>query len=473
MLPRAYANPHTTSLSPTIFSIAAIYDGLTRFDDDGALRPALAESWEQIDPLTWRFHLRPGVMFSNGAPLTSEAFVTAVGYLASDDAARENLPREVPYLKSARAVDALTVEIVTTEPVAAFPRHASAIMAAEPAVWRALGREGFARAPVGTGPFKVESMEVNRWSLTAVPSSWRAPQIPRLEFIALPDALARAQALAAGRVDVAMTLGPDNADMIATANGRLTGFGGPTVVAVSFMTLKGGPFADVRVRRALTHAIDRQKIVGTILNGRATATGQPAPHRALGYEPALAPYRYDPELARRLLSEAGYPKGLSFTMAAPVSASANDGLVWVQIQSDLRAVGVTMAIETLPIPVFLERSSRTTHTAEAFTLNWTSWPAMDVLRPMRGHSCLNPAPFYCDPDMAPLIQAAVAEPDEARAADMRRTLTRRFHDQISGLYLYDLPILVGLGPRVGAFHMFGYRIDYDRIELAADSNQSP
>ncbi|MBM3513918.1 MAG: hypothetical protein FJX59_09400, partial [Alphaproteobacteria bacterium] len=175
----------------------------------------------------------------------------------------------------------------------------------------------------------------------------------------------------------------------------------------------------------------------------------------------------------QLLTEAGYGDGFAFTMAAPVSASANDSLVWVQIQSDLRAVGVTMTIETLPIPVFLERSSRTTHTAEAYTLNWTSWPAMDLLRPLRGHSCLNPAPFYCEPEMVPIIQAAVAEPDDARAAEMRRTLARRYHDRASGLFLYDLPILVGLGPRVGAFHMFGYRIDYDRIELAAASNQSP
>ncbi|MBM3514690.1 MAG: ABC transporter substrate-binding protein, partial [Alphaproteobacteria bacterium] len=288
MLPRAFANPHTTSLSPTVFSIAAVYDGLTRFNDDGALQPALAQGWERIDPVTWRFRLRPGVTFSNSAPLTSDAFVTAVGYLASDEAARENLPREVPYLKSARAVDALTVEIVTTEPVAAFPRHASAVMAAEPGAWRTLGRDGFARAPVGTGPFKVESMEVNRWSLAAVPSSWRAPRVERLEFVALPDATARAQALAAGRIDIAMTLGPDSAGMIETAGGRLAGFGGPTVVAVSFMTLKGGPLADARVRRALTHAIDRENLTGTILGGHAAATSQPAPRRALGYDPAIA-----------------------------------------------------------------------------------------------------------------------------------------------------------------------------------------
>lgn len=468
LLPRAFANPHTTSLSPTIFSIAALYDGLTRFDDDGNLSPALAQGWERIDPLTWRFRLRPGVTFSNGRPLTADAFVTAVNYLSSADAARENLPREIPYLKSARRIDDLTFDLVTTEPIATLPRQATAIMAAEPDAWRQLGRDGFSRAPVGTGPFKIASMDVNRWELTAAPGAWRAPKVDRLEFVALPDALARVQALAAGRVDVAMSIGPDNADALGAAGGRLGQFTGPTVVAISLMTVRGGPMADVRVRRALNHAIDRQRIVEVLLVGATVPTGQPAPRRALGYDPAIAPYAFDPDLARRLLAEAGYPDGFTFTLAAPISASANDSLVYVQIQADLRDIGVAMTIDTLPLPVFLERSSRTTHTSEAFTLAWTSWPAMDILRPMRGHSCLNPAPFYCEPSVTPMITAAIAEMDEAVAVNMRRTLARHYHDQASGIFLYELPILVGLGPRVENFEMFGYRIHYDRIRLGPD-----
>ncbi|MBL8627978.1 MAG: hypothetical protein JNM81_00005, partial [Rhodospirillaceae bacterium] len=103
-LPLSFGNPYRTAQIPSIYVLSAMYDGLTRIEVDGTLKPWLATSWESTDAVTWRFTLRDNVVFSNGAPLTAEAYKVAVDYLASDDALREGLVREIPKLKSARVI---------------------------------------------------------------------------------------------------------------------------------------------------------------------------------------------------------------------------------------------------------------------------------------------------------------------------------------------------------------------------------
>ncbi|MBL8644821.1 MAG: ABC transporter substrate-binding protein [Rhodospirillaceae bacterium] len=464
-LPLSQGNPHRTSLSPTIYSITAIFDALTQLDAQGRLIPALAERWENIDPLTWRFYLRPGVTFSNGTPLTAEAFAVSVNYLASDAGFKEGLKQEIGFLKSARVVNDLTVDIVTTEPVATFPRYASALMAAEPNLWNKLGREAFGKSPVGTGPFKADSIEPTRWRLSAFAGSWRKPKADKLELLMLPDAASRVQALASGRVDVAMIIGPDNIEALESAGMSVKNFISATSYAITLMTTRGGPFADVRVRRAVNMAVDRTRLTAQLLAERTIPTGQPATRLVYGYDPDIAAFPYDPEQAKKLLAEAGYPKGFTFTLEAPTSATANDTLVLQQVQSDLRAVGVTMNITTIPYPLFLTKSIKTDFEGEAFPIMWTSWPTHDVIRAMNSHSCLREVPWFCDPAMTPLYKAALAERDEAKALSLRRQLARMYRDQAAGMLLYELPIFVGLNPRVTGFNMIGYRIFYDQIGL--------
>lgn len=464
-LPRAAANPHSTALSPTIYSIAALYDGLTRFDAGGRLLPALSERWERIDALTWRFHLRKDVLFSNGAPLTSDAFVTAINYLASTEAAKENLKEELGVLKSARAVDDFTFEVVTTEPVAAFPRYASGLLAAEPEAWRRLGRDGFSRAPIGTGPFKIDTIETNRWKLSASEKSWRRPKVDTLEILSLPEPSSRVQALAAGRIDVAMTLGPDNIAPLEEQGAKVLSFVGPTVTAFAMMTTRAGPFADRRVRQAISLAINRERITTQLFAGRTAPTGQPAPPTAWGFDPEIKPDPYDPTRAKALLAEAGFGNGLTFTFDAPASGTASDTLVFQQIQSDLRDIGVTMNIASMPFQVFLRKVLLTEFEGDAFPINWTSWPAFDVLRAMRSHSCMRPVPWYCDQAVMPDLVAAMGEPDEQRGIAMRRKLSRYYHDNVPSVFLYNLPLYVGVSDKVVGFDLIGYRIAYDQIAL--------
>ncbi|MCB2108847.1 MAG: ABC transporter substrate-binding protein, partial [Rhodobacteraceae bacterium] len=186
ILPPSLGNPYRTSLPPTAWTVTALFDALTRFGLDGRLQPALATHWENIDELTWRFDLRDDITFHNGAPFTAEAVVTAIDYISSDAASREGSKRELPMIKSARALSDYSVEIVTTEPSPQLPRAVSGFMIAEPNHWRAVGRDAFARDPVGTGPFKMEKMAENEWKLSAFSGGLRKPQVDGLEIVSVP-----------------------------------------------------------------------------------------------------------------------------------------------------------------------------------------------------------------------------------------------------------------------------------------------
>ncbi|MDX2144369.1 MAG: ABC transporter substrate-binding protein [Rhodospirillaceae bacterium] len=465
-LPPSMGNPFRSSLAPTVYATGAIFDALTKFDTDAKLQPALAERWENIDPLTWRFHLRAGVRFSNGAPFTSDAVVNAVDYLINGaSASLEGLKRELNILKSARAVDELTVDIVTLEPVPLFPRYASALMIPEPAQWRALGRDGFAKQPVGTGPFKAEAITASRWKLSAYRESWRAPKVDALEILMLPDTATRVQALEAGRVDIALVLGADNIGSVEAAGGRMESGMVSSVYGLTLITTRGGPLADVRVRRAINMGVNRERIVSGLMAGRTTPASQPAARAALGYDPTIPQYPYDPAAAKKLLAEAGYPAGLKFVLDAPLGASAGDTSVFQQVQSDLRAIGVDMQINTLAPTMYLNKIAQTDFDGDAFPIAWPSWPILDVWRAFQIHSCLRPVPWFCDQSLMPKLTAALSEWDEAKAIALRQEVGRAYHEAAPAIFLYELPLFVGLGKNVRTYGMFSNLIAYDKIEL--------
>jgi peptide/nickel transport system substrate-binding protein len=467
ILPPSLANPYRTAMPPTIWSTYALFDGLTRFDRQGRVVPALAVGWSKIDDVTWRFSLREGVMFHNGTPFTADAVAEAVTYNASDAAAREGLKREVGILKAARMVDRLTVDIVTSEPAPQMPRYATAIMPAEPGQWRALGRDGFARAPVGTGPFRAARMDESVWKLEAFPQSWRAPKLAAIELLAVPETSARVAGLLAGRIDVALSVGPDAVHAAEAGGGLGYVSHDPSVFGLSFILGRSGPLDDVRVRRALNMAVDRERLIAGLLDGATVPASQPAPRTVLGHDPDVPSYVFDPAGARRLLAEAGYAQGFSFVLEGAVGIDANDAAIFQQVQSDLQKIGVTMTIRTMPPTQYFNALGQTAFTGDAFPVDWPSWPIVDVTRALLPHSCFRPVPWFCDPSVTPRLVAARTEWDEGKALALRQDLMRHYHDQAPALFLYETVNFAAVASRVRNFTMInGSHIPYDEITLA-------
>jgi peptide/nickel transport system substrate-binding protein len=346
-----------SALMPTITTTGAIFDSLTKFNRQGQIEPWLAVGWERADGNTWRFKLRPGVTFSNGTPFTAQSVVDTAEYLIGRAKPNEGVARELPKLVSARAVDPLTVEIVTAAPSPLFPRYASLFLIPDMIALDAVGMEQFAKAPVGTGPYQLNSWSPAQVSLSAFDKSWRKPRIPKLEIRVLPETIARLQAVLSDQVGIATPLGPDEYEALLAAGQQSWALADDTVNGIALVTTREtSPFKDVRVRRALNMAINRAPMLDAIFAGQAKPANQPATRSEFGYNPDLPPFAYDPVKAKALLTEAGYPSGFKFTMETTSIFAAQLSYVQ-QVAAELKKVGVSMEIRPIASPQHLKNVS--------------------------------------------------------------------------------------------------------------------
>jgi peptide/nickel transport system substrate-binding protein len=465
-LPQFLGHPFASTARPTVFTTGAIYDGLVKFDGDGTLMPWLAVAWENVDDYTWRFTLRDGVTFSNGTPLTSDSIKAAVDWLTSDASVRDGVRGEIQFLKGVRILDRLTAEITTTTPVPNMPNYTGSLIMVDAPRFRELGRQGYAEAPVGTGPFKAENWGASKITMTANESSWHAPKLDRLEIIAMPDISGRVQALLSGRVDVAIGLGPDERLSVEAGGAVSKGWLDPSVAAITFVTVHGGPLADVRVRQALNYAVDKQAIITNLFGGATTPATQGVSHQAYGYNPDLKPYPYDPEKAKVLLADAGYPDGFAFEFLTQTGLGSST-LLFQQVAADLARVGVYMEIRQLPASAYLTAILRDPDHggAGAHAVIWPAWPTFDALRPLLMHSCLRRPAWHCDEAIQPKIEEALAEWDPERGLKLRQELMAYTRDSAPAIFLHESPEFAGLSPRVTGYRqMHGY-INYNEIDL--------
>ncbi|MEQ8508996.1 MAG: ABC transporter substrate-binding protein [Rhodospirillaceae bacterium] len=464
-LPPTQGNPYRNTGNPHIHTWSATFDGLTRIDRQGALQPWLATSWEAIDELTWRITLRDGVTFSNGVPLTADAVVTVINFLISDEAVREAVAREFSFVKGAVAINPTTVEIFTSTPAPHLPRTLPLLYMVEPGQWQRLGPLGFAEKPVGTGPYHPIDFGAARILYEAVPTSWRKPMIPEMEIIAAPDAYARTQAVMAGQMDVALALGPEEADTIARAGGVNLSWPTAALWAINFHHGKGTPLDDVRVREALNIALDRRGLVDGLLAGLPELLTQPAASNVYGFDPSLPPIPFDPERAKQLLAEAGYPDGFSFVVQGVIGSGANDAAMYQKIAQDLAVIGVTMEIRTFPVTQLIRSVMQGDWEGDAFGLTYASEPTVDVLRPMRNHSCLWVHPWYCDQRIMPTIEEALVTFDSERGLNLRHDIMTFYREEWVSLYLYQIVRFAGTGGNVRGFSEIHGFVSFEDIHF--------
>lgn len=462
-LPVKYGNPFASLGYPTITTTSAMFDGLTRLTRDGDLEVGLAVAWENIDDLTWRFSLRSGVAFSNGQPFTAEAVVNAVDYLTSDASLGDFLRNELPPMTNARAVDDLTVEITTAGPEPIFPRHVVGLMLAEPKAWKTLGREAFAQNPIGTGPFQIESWEPGRANLIAFQDSWRKPSVDRLTLIALPDRVARVQAVLSDQAEIALDLGPDDFAAIEAIGGSGLAWSDGGIHGISFATNRDSPFKDKHVRQALNYAVQKQPITDVVLQGHTVAAGHPAARLTYGHHPELTPYDYDPAKAKALLAEAGYPEGFSFTIDVTTAAPGAE-LTYQLIAADLKAVGVDMEINVVPRGLFLSNVFVTGKHGDAFGMWWGTQPSLDSIRAVTLHSCRQRFAWYCDNSIMPKVETALTTWDEDQALALRHEVHTYYRDQAPAIFLYETVLFAGMAPGVSGYEdNFGF-VRYENIK---------
>lgn len=474
-LPAMLGNPYASLNAPTIYTWSAIFDSLTYVGLDGEVKPWLATSWEATSPTTWKFKLQEGVTFSNGEVFTSDAVINAVDYLISDDALTEVVAQMLSSMAGARALDDYTVEITTKTPNILFPREAASLRIVAPDHWRKLGREAFAQEPHGTGPFQVVSWEPAVARMEAFEESWRPPHFKKLEVYAVPEGPQRIQGIISGRLDVVLGTIPDQMAELERAGHQWISLPGTGIYTFAMILNRAHPafgpanepLTDVRVRRAINYAIDREAYIEVLLSNTSRAPSQPVPPSVFGHNPDLEPYPYDPEQAKALLVEAGYPDGFDLVFEVVPGTSIPNGVaIYQKIAEDLGKVGINVELKTFPLPQYFNAVHTGGFKGQGFMMDFPTAPQLDALRGMRLHSCLWKTPWLCDEGDQAMIDAAMAEPDLARREALTQDIMRRYHEQAYLIYLFERVDYYGLRAGLEGFEAEGLFIQYDKIRDA-------
>ncbi|HJO96500.1 MAG TPA: ABC transporter substrate-binding protein, partial [Rhodospirillales bacterium] len=344
-LPAQFGMPYGTYGTNGALPLMSVYDSMTYVDRVGKSQPGLAVSWEAKDETTWVLKLRPGVTFHNGAPFNADAVVANVDALNNDEVVKnQQAARYLRGIPSARRLDDLTVEIKTATPNPILPRQLAIMRPHEPKAWADMGAAGYGRQPIGTGPYVISIWDNEKVLGTAFTEGWRVPKIKNLEIWELPENAARVQALCSGQVDLANQLAPDDIEPIEDCGQKVVL--SPTSNTINLILrhrVAESPVSDVRVRQALNYAYNKTLFIDTVLHGVTRPASQPATHRMSGFNAETGLYPYDPEKARQLLAEAGYPNG--FDMMAEVVISTGEFRdTFSAIANDLKGVGVNLEI---------------------------------------------------------------------------------------------------------------------------------
>jgi len=309
-------DPLLNQLNPGYRTLWNVYDSLLTVDygGTGEVLPGLAESWERADGRTLDLVLREGVLFHDGSPLTAEDVVFSFGPERRTDPDSPGYGTAQQFLNTIESVEALderTVRVVSSveDPTLELRLTAWGAQIVSKAAFEAAGGfEGFAQAPVGTGPFRVASLSADAVELEAFADYWGGrPDIDRLIFRQAPELSSRIAGLVSGDFDIIVDVPADQfAPIQNNADLEIVGGDVASMRVVKFDT-RNETLADPRIRRALILAIDRQAVVDALWAGLVTV---PANHQLTSfgalYDPDRAIVPYDPAEAQRLMAEAGY-----------------------------------------------------------------------------------------------------------------------------------------------------------------------
>lgn len=360
-------DPHATNDQPSSRVNKQIYDTLVEQDVKMELQPGLAESWDQVDETTWEFKLRQGVKFHNGEELKASDIVFSL----NREKESPNTSHIVGFIKEVEAKDDYTVVIKLEEPFAPILSHlahtASSILN-EKAVTEA--GDDYVNNPVGTGPFKFVSHDAgDKVTLEAFADYYKgAPKFKTLIIKNVAENATRTIGLETGEIDIAYDIEPNDFDVVKN-NDRLELIDDESLSTayIGFNTQKE-PFTDIKVRKALNHAVNVEEIIEVVLEGSGKPATGPINNKVFGYDDSLEAYNYDPEKAKALLAEAGKGEGFTTTIWT------NDNAVRVKIaelvQAQLAEVGVKAEIEIVEWGAYLDRTAAGEH--DMFILGWVT-----------------------------------------------------------------------------------------------------
>jgi peptide/nickel transport system substrate-binding protein len=468
------ADPHFHALTPNTQFSQHVFEGLVGTDASMRATPRLAIGWDKVTDTLWRFRLRPDVVFHDGTPFTARDVVYSFCRVPNV-ANSPGLYR--PYTASVRHIrtpDPLTVEIETQGPAPFLPDDLSniAIISARAAgapaeitydtttcgitEWPATSAfNAVGPVAVGTGPFRLVSFTPNQEAeLARNERHWGPrPAHDRVVMRVLGNTGARTAAMLSGSVDLIERPPVENLDRLrATPGLTLVEAPSANLIYMSFdqqlqpspaVTTADGrnPFKDVRVRQAVSMAINREAIVARILGGHAHPASQMAAPMVFGHNPAIPVERFDPEAARRLLAEAGFPNGFRLTLHTPNGRYQSDVAVAQAIAQMLTRIGIETQVESVAPSIYFTNATNQRYSFFLAGVGANMAEALMLLRAL-GHSrtpefgSLNRG-RYANPELDALIAEGLRTLDDARREDIARRAVALFTRDRGVLPIYQ------------------------------------
>ncbi|WP_417308015.1 ABC transporter substrate-binding protein, partial [Devosia sp.] len=467
----ASLDPHVSTAANDFRIAVNLYDGLVR-NKPGTLEiePALATDWSiSDDGLEYTFNLREGVTFHDGTPFNAEAVKFNFDRMLDEDhpyASTGPFPLSFYFssVENVEVLDDLTVKFTLNEPFAPFMSNlASATgLIVSPAAVEEFGAD-YGRNPVGTGPFKFEEWQSN----TSVVASrnedyWDgAPPLEAVIFRPISDANTRVAEMLSGGIDVLLETPPDNvAQFRDDSSFQVVEAVGPHVWYV-MLNAKDGPFADKRVRQAVNYAVNKESLVNDVLQGTADVSAGPIPPAFnWAYNADVDPYPYDPDMARKLLAEAGAEDAsLTFLVTEGGSGMLDPVPMGTAIQADLAAVGLDVEIKTYEWNTFLSEvnpglegkgdmaemawMTSDPDTLPFLALRTAAWPAEGGFN----------SSYYSNPEVDALLDKARVATDRAERGELYKQVQAITHEDAPWLYVANWKQNAVITSAVGDFEL--------------------
>jgi peptide/nickel transport system substrate-binding protein len=365
-------DPQFSRTGPTQMTALHIFDRLLLTDENARAYPALAESWENLDDLTWEVKLRPGVTFHDGSQLTADDVKFSLERAPDVPNSPASFAQSVADIDSIEIVDDLTLKFKTKTPSPLFMENIGTVYIISKAAAENAANEDFnsGKAAIGTGPYEfVEWVPGDHLTLERNDDYWGdKPAYDKVTMRFITNDAARVAALLSGAVDLIDLVPPadlprlrqdENINVFETATVRLIYLGlnerddAPFITDLDGKPLAKNPLQDGRVRNAISMMIDRQGLVERVLFGSGEAASQIVPEGVFGFDASIPVTPYDPAKAKELLAEAGYPDGFGITIHGSNDRFLLDGDIAQALGQFLARGGLKVnGVVTLPYSVY-------------------------------------------------------------------------------------------------------------------------
>ncbi|CAH0139350.1 ABC transporter substrate-binding protein [Roseomonas sp. CECT 9278] len=452
-------DPHYASLITNIAYARHVFQPLVEQDARQVLRPAIARSWRVVDDTTWELEINPDARFSDGRPVTPEDIAFSIARAGDVPNSPSSFRYATRPVAAVEQVGPHTIRLRTHSPFPLLLNQLALVMVVPKRDGLTTAAFNDGSAMIGSGPYRLVSWQPGQPVRYARNDAFAgaAPAFATVEFRPIPNAGARVAALQAGDVDLVEIVPPEQFARLRT-NAAFTTAESPSNRLI-FLTLDSGreesphirvpdgaplrnPLRDARVRRALSIAINREAIVSRTLQGQAVAAGDLGPAGYFGTSPDLTPPGYDPDAARRLLAEAGFPRGFTVQVNGPNDRYVNDEQVVQAIAQFWTRIGLAASVEVKPRGVWLTEAAQLRYSVNLAGFS----PNPEVLGMLEtqihswnttlGLGTANRGRFG-NPAIDAIIQRARTTMDDAERARLTQDATRRaLRDETALIPLY-------------------------------------